>query len=207
MPLRDAIARYLPPLEGELRAVVEQAEEAGPPLDAYTTMLTYHMGWSDVDGNPVEGQSGKRVRPLLCLMACEAAGGTWENALPAAAALELVHNFSLIHDDIQDQGDLRRGQPTVWKVWGVPQAINAGDALFTMAHQAALRLSERGVPPTTTLAALSILDQTCLRLTQGQYLDMSFEERDTVDVESYLHMIEGKSAALLSASAWIGEKL
>lgn len=201
MTLRDAYERYLPLLEEELRLSVEQA---GPPLDGYTTMLTYHMGWSDAEGNPVETGGGKRVRPLLCLMACEAARGDWETALSVAAAVELVHNFSLVHDDIQDQGDLRRGQPTLWKVWGTPLAINAGDALFTLAHLAALRLTERGIPATTTTAALRILDQTCLRLTEGQHLDLSFEQQGTVSVEDYLHMIAGKSAALLSASAWLG---
>jgi geranylgeranyl diphosphate synthase type I len=201
MNLGDATARYIPPLEDEMRAVVNLA---GPPLDGYTAMLTYHMGWSDAEGNAIQRSAGKRVRPLLCLIACEAAGGEWERALPIAGAVELVHNFSLVHDDIQDQGELRRGQPTVWKIWGKALAINAGDALFTLAHLGALRLAERGVPAATTLAALRILDETCLRLTQGQHLDMSFETREQVDIESYLNMIEGKSAALLSGSAWLG---
>jgi geranylgeranyl diphosphate synthase type I len=208
MSLSEAYQRYLPALEDEMRAVVDLAFHGlsgpdAPSLAGYGGMLTYHMGWSDAEGNPVRG-GGKRVRPLLCLLTCEAAGGDWERAVPVAAAVELVHNFSLIHDDIQDEGDLRRGQPTVWRVWGVPLAINAGDGLFTLAHLAALRLTERDVPPSTTLTALRVLDETCLRLTQGQHLDISFEQRDQINVESYLHMIEGKSAALLAASASLG---
>lgn len=207
MSLSEAYARYLPALEDEMRQVValpSRTAGADPLSDTYLTMLSYHMGWSDADGKPIESDSGKRVRPVLCLMACEAAGGDWERALPIAGAIELVHNFSLIHDDIQDRSDLRRGQHTVWRVWGEPLALNAGDALFTLAHLAAMRLTERGVSAATTLDALRTLDETCLRLTQGQHLDISFEQHDLVEVDSYLHMIEGKSAALLAASARLG---
>ena len=116
----------LPAIEEELRQAVAFA--GGPGLEELHGMLAYHMGWEGENAGP--NASGKRIRPLLVLLACAAAGGDWTDALPGAAAVELVHNFSLIHDDIEDNSDLRRGRPTVWKIWGIPQAINAGDAMY-----------------------------------------------------------------------------
>lgn len=202
MSLQDAYSKYLNPLEEELRSTVELY---APSLDGYLAILTYHMGWSDKHGKPIQREGGgKRIRPVLCLMACEASGGDWEQALPIAAAIELVHNFSLIHDDIQDGGELRHGRPAVWRVWGTALGINAGDALFTIAHLAAMRLAERGVSPDTALVALRMLDETCLRLTLGQHLDINFEKQGDVDVEMYIQMIEGKSASLLATSVQSG---
>src|SRR5688572_32800967 len=97
-------------------------------------MLRYHLGWIDENGKPVEGMGGKGMRPNLCLLACAAVGGRAETAVPAAAAIELVHNFSLIHDDIEDESPQRRHRPTVWSIWGVPQAVNAGDSMYTLAR-------------------------------------------------------------------------
>jgi geranylgeranyl diphosphate synthase type I len=164
-------------------------------------MLNYHLGWTD-DATPQA--TGKRIRPLLCLLACTAAGGHWEQALPLAAAVELIHNFSLIHDDIQDNSELRRGRQTVWVKWGQPLAINAGDAMFTLAHLAPQRLTALGVPAEVALAALAELDYTCVALTQGQYLDMTFEQRTEVSVAEYLAMIEKKTAALIAAATYLG---
>ncbi|MBI4298856.1 MAG: polyprenyl synthetase family protein, partial [Chloroflexi bacterium] len=96
-------------------------------------MLRYHMGWSDSQGRPTGGTEGKALRPNLCIFACEAVGGTWRKALPAAVALEFIHNFSLIHDDIQDEDEERRHRPTLWYVWGKPKALVAGNALRLMA--------------------------------------------------------------------------
>ena len=194
--------RYLDAIEAELRGVVG----AGPSyLAEYYTMLEYHLGWQDGQGNlaPDSGR-GKRIRPLLCLLSCAASGGEWERALPLAAAVELLHNFSLLHDDIQDNSPLRRGRPTVWTKWGQAQAINAGDAMFTLAHLAPHALTARGVPAAAALAALECFDRTCLTLTQGQYLDMSFEGRERVSVAEYMTMIEGKTAALIAAAAQLG---
>ena len=101
-------------------------------------MMQYHMGWLDTDLAPASAPSGKRVRPMLCLLACAAAGGDPRQALPAAAGLELLHNFSLIHDDIEDNGLTRRHRPTVWALFGLPLACNAGDAMFSLAHLAFL---------------------------------------------------------------------
>jgi geranylgeranyl diphosphate synthase type I len=198
MSLSKLSAAYLPALEDELRRAVG----SGPAhLAEFYGMLAYHMGWTD-------GQaSGKRIRPLLCLLACAAAGAEWERALPMAAAVELLHNFSLIHDDIQDNSPLRRGRETVWTKWGQPQAINAGDAMFTVAHLAPQALPARGVPASLALQVLRHFDETCLILTQGQFLDMSFEQRERVAVSEYLTMIEAKTGALIAAAAWLGALL
>jgi geranylgeranyl diphosphate synthase type I len=110
----------------------------------------------------------------MVLQTCAAAGGDWKQAIPAATAIELIHNFSLIHDDIEDHSSLRRGRATVWKKWGVPQAINAGDAMFALAHIQILRLSKE-LPHSIAVDAIDILQKACLHLTEGQFLDLSFE--------------------------------
>ncbi len=129
--------------------------------------------------------------------------GTGNKPLPAAAAVELVHNFSLIHDDIEDRSSLRRGRLTVWKKWGIPQAINAGDAMFTLAHLQLLHLMNNHTI-SVTLKSIKILQQACLHLTQGQYLDLSYENRDHISLDEYWSMVAGKTAALLSASTELG---
>lgn len=201
-----SLARYfdhwLPRLEEEMKRSLDAENDL-----AYTPlygMLRYHLGWADADFEPAAIPAGKRIRPMLCLLVCEAAGGDAGCALPAAAAVELLHNFSLIHDDIEDNSDLRRGRLTVWKLWGAPQAINTGDALFSIAHSAFHRLRETGVPHEWHIAARVRFDETCRELTQGQFLDLSFEARSAVSVEEYLRMIGGKTAALVSGTAAIG---
>jgi geranylgeranyl diphosphate synthase type I len=126
-PADDYIQPYLAAIEDELQLAVKRADIFG--FSQLYDMLAYHMGWQD-KYSKIEVR-GKRIRPLLVLLTCSAAGGDWHEALPAAAAVELVHNFSLIHDDIEDHSPIRRGRPTIWKKWGIPQAINAGDAMFT----------------------------------------------------------------------------
>ena len=201
MSLESTFERYLPLIEAELR---EPFTPPYPYLTPFYGMMQYHLGWVDEGLAPSTGGAGKRLRPILCLLTCQATGGDHEQALPAATAIELVHNFSLVHDDIEDQSDLRRGRPTVWKIWGVPQAINAGDGLFALAHLAMQRLADRGGAHQHVLTALEILDRACLALTEGQYLDLSFETHLDVDVEQYLSMIRGKTAALFSAAAQLG---
>lgn len=172
--------------------------------DLFYGMLHYHMGWCDEQLAPADVHAGKQIRPVLLLLVCQAAGGDWRQAVPAAAAVELLHNFSLIHDDIEDASPTRRGRKTAWQIWGIEQAINAGDAMFAAAHLALNRLIDRGVPAERVVWALRRFDETCIRLTQGQHADMDFEKRDRVGVDEYIEMITGKTAVLLSLCGELG---
>ena len=198
MTLPSAFARFRDEIETEIKSLV--LEEDFPLY----RMMGYHMGWLDEYGEAAEGESGKRIRPTLCLLACEALGGDVKAALPAAAAVELVHNFSLIHDDIQDGNSERHNRPTVWWVWGPAQAINAGDGMHALARLALLRQTDRGMSPEHTLKAVGLLDQACLRLCEGQYLDLTYQERVDISQDAYFKMIDGKSAALISCAAELG---
>lgn len=191
-------SRYQPELDAELGLVI--GDSSLPLYD----MMRYHLGWIDAFGQERPGKGGKLLRPGLCLYACESVGGDWRQALPAAAALELMHNFTLIHDDIEDDDRERRGVPTVWSVWGQPQAINAGDAMHILSRLALLKLEERGVSTAKVLRAARILDQTCLRLCEGQYLDISYENRMDIGIDDYMEMIGGKTAALFACSLKLG---
>ena len=165
------------------------------------SMLCYHMGWQGEGAG--KAAQGKRIRPTIVLLSAAAIGKDWHIALPAAAAVELLHNFSLIHDDIQDQSALRRGRPTVWYKWGIAQAINAGDAMFTLSHLALLKISEN-VGPEIAVRASRILHQAAIDITNGQYLDLSFESQAKIDMDAYWRMIKGKTAALLGCCSELG---
>ncbi len=191
-------------LNEEMRSVLQSS---GAQPDPFYGMIHYHMGWVDEQLQPVQVYPGKQIRPLLCLLTCQAAGGDWRQALPAAAAIEILHNFSLVHDDIEDASPTRRGRQTVWQIWGIEQAINIGDAMFALAHLAMNRLIERGVPALVVVQALRRFDETCVHLTQGQYADMDFEQRDGVSVAEYMAMIEGKTAVLVSLAAELGARI
>jgi geranylgeranyl diphosphate synthase type I len=204
MKLAELFAHYLPQIEAEMRACLVSPE---PALRGYYGMMLYHLGWADEHFGAARISSGKRIRPMLCVLACQAAGGDPLHALPAAAGIELLHNFSLIHDDIEDNSPMRRGRPAVWTLWGVPQAINSGDGMFAIAHMAIDRLRLRGVPPARVLDVRGIFDRACLALTHGQYLDISFESREAVSVDEYRRMIAGKTSALIGATAAIGATL
>jgi len=187
-----------PEIDKKLRQVVSQVNDS-EHKELYR-MLAYQMGWEG-EGAGSDAR-GKRIRPLLVLLTTASAGGNWQNALPAAAAIELIHNFTLIHDDIEDNSEYRRGRPTVWKKWGIPQAINSGDTMFTLANLVILEIDEG--QSHTSLKASKILQQTCLRLTQGQFLDLSYENRSSITADDYWSMIGGKTAALIGASAELG---
>jgi len=178
MILQQFIETYLPAIETELQLVVNLAR--GPYYQGLHEMIAYHMGWEGKGAGPKA--RGKRVRPLLVLLSTASAGGSWEKALPGAAAVELVHNFSLIHDDIEDNSPLRRGRPTVWKIWGIAQAINTGDTMFTLAQLAVTRLIET-TTPAIALKATQLIQRTCLHLTQGQFLDISYENRSSASCQ------------------------
>lgn len=199
MGLEKYAREFLPAVETELQRAVKLA--GGEGYDHLQYMLSYHMGWEGEGAG--SNAAGKRIRPLLLLLSCAAAGGAWQSALPAAAAVELVHNFSLIHDDIEDNSPQRRGRATVWNLWGVPQAINTGDTMFTLATLALLEM-EKSVSPQAALQAVRILKQACLQLTQGQFLDLSYEQRGDLTLTAYWPMVKGKTASLLSACTQLG---
>jgi geranylgeranyl diphosphate synthase type I len=203
MSYQAYLDRYLPLLEAELR----DALDGMASLPAHYGMMQYHMGWLDAAFGPVSMPQGKRLRPMLCLLACEAVGGRTEHALPAAAAIELVHNFSLIHDDIEDNSALRRHRATVWKEWGLAQGINCGDGMFSAAFVKLSQLPERGVASQQALSALRIMAEVCLTLTEGQHLDMAFEAEMDISLDSYLSMIDKKTAALIACATHLGALL
>lgn len=191
-------------VEDELQKQVMRADS--PRTKIFHEMLTYHMGWTGEGAGPEA--TGKRIRPLLILLSAAAsnADGAWEAALPAAAAVELVHNFSLIHDDIEDNSEKRRGRPTVWVKWDVKQAINAGDALLVISSQAITDLIAQ-YSAEVVVKASRILHNTCVELTRGQYLDMSYETRTDLNEEDYWPMISGKTASLLACCCELGALL
>ncbi len=206
MSLQELFTRYILHIESEMRDCLSTPD---PALAGYYGMLNYHLGWADEHfaPTPASRHAGKRIRPVLCLLACQSAQGDALQAIPAAAALELLHNFSLIHDDIEDNSPTRRGRPSVWALWGVPQAINSGDGMYSIAHMALGRLSRRGVPAERALAVRAIFDRACMALTHGQYLDLSFESRERVSVDEYITMVSGKTSALIGAATAIGATL
>ena len=188
-----ALTRYRRALDDHLHSLVDRPESG----DLYR-MLRYHLGWEDAQGRPAQS-TGKRLRPALCLLACEAAGGEAEGALPFASAVELVHNFSLVHDDVQDGDRLRHGRDTVWAVWGEPQAINAGDALLALAHVSLTEATDQSVA-----AASRLLNERTLEMVEGQVMDIAFEGQTDVSLDAYLAMISRKTGALFDAALALG---
>jgi geranylgeranyl diphosphate synthase type I len=164
-------------------------------------MVAYHMGWARTDGSPVDGPPGKLIRPSLCLWACEAAGSDPDLALPAAAALEWVHNFTLVHDDIQDGDRERRHRPTVWSIWGAALGINAGDALHAIAFE---RLLAPGPLAGRRLRAGRALARAVREVVEGQCADLALEGRPDAGRPAYLRMARAKTGALLGASLETG---
>jgi geranylgeranyl diphosphate synthase type I len=201
MKLPECFERYRTDIDAELKLILSDRQ-----LPLYD-MMRYHLGWIDDKGNILSDAAGKALRPTLCLSACEVAGGEYSRALSAAAAIELVHNYSLIHDDIQDDDRERRHRPTVWYLWGKPQAINAGTAMRLLANIALLRLEAKGVSQQKRQRIQQLLDETSLRLIEGQYLDINFETRFDINISDYLTMIEKKTAALIACSLEVGALL
>jgi geranylgeranyl diphosphate synthase, type I len=186
--------------EREILRVIADAEDehTGPLYE----MVRYHLGLDR------EGPRGKRIRPLLGLLAYRSIAGEHERALPGAAAVELGHNFSLVHDDIEDGDGERRHRATLWRVYGVPQAINTGDTLFTLSRMALHRLSDVGFSDTRVLALMRLYDETCLALCEGQFMDIwTSEHDDGMSVDLYYDMIGRKTAALIAASVQAGAML
>jgi geranylgeranyl pyrophosphate synthase len=159
----------------------------------------FHFGWRDEAGRPAAGAGGKAVRPALTLLAAEAAGGTAAAALPAAVAVELTHNFSLLHDDVMDGDRTRRHRPTAWTVFGVGAAILAGDALLAGAYEMLAEAPSPDMP-----AAVRTLSRAVLDLVEGQSADTAFEDRTDVTLAECLAMAGGKTGALLGGACALG---
>lgn len=182
-----------------LPAMREAVDRMDPRSSAISA---YHLGWCTADGSEQEPSGGKAVRPALALLSARAAGAAIEVGVPGAVAVELVHNFSLLHDDVMDGDTERRHRPTVWTVWGLPSAILAGDAMLTVAQQVLL---DSGSAHTTQ--ALQLLLRATNQLIHGQFEDLDFETRDDVSLEACQQMAAGKTGALLAASSAIGAVL
>ncbi|MBQ1093668.1 polyprenyl synthetase family protein [Streptomyces sp. B93] len=179
-----------------LRAAVDRL---APPMD---TVAAYHFGWIDAHGNPAAGDGGKAVRPALAVLSAEVPGAAPETGVPGAVAVELVHNFSLLHDDLMDGDEQRRHRETVWKVHGPAQAILVGDGLFALAGEVLLELGtvEAG-------RAARRLATATRALIDGQAQDIAYEHRDRVSVEECLEMEGNKTGALLACASSIGAVL
>lgn len=198
-------------IDDEIDAVLDAVESNAAAISAADlsiyNVMRYHLGIMSASFEPERSDPGKRLRSKLCLLCCDAAGADPRLAVPVSAAVELLHNFTLIHDDIQDMANLRRHRPTVWSLWGIPQAINAGDAMFAAAHVALNRSVQRGVSPAVTLDLSTELHHTTLRIVEGQVLDLGFETRDDVTPAEYLTMIRSKTAAIIQFACWAGGRI
>ncbi|GHE48546.1 dimethylallyltransferase [Streptomyces capitiformicae] len=179
-----------------LRAAIERL---APPMN---TVAAYHFGWIDAHGNPADGDGGKAVRPALAVMSAEVTGAAPEVGIPGAVAVELVHNFSLLHDDLMDGDEQRRHRDTVWKAYDPAQAILVGDALMVLANEILLELGTAEAARATrrvTTATRALID--------GQAQDISYEHRERVTVEECLEMEGNKTGALLACACSIGAVL
>ena len=218
--IQTTLSRYQQEIHGALRSAIDARIASHTDDDApFYGQMQYHLGWVDANLSPATSNPGKLLRPTLVLLAYEAAGA-WglagnsipasdylQRALPAAAAVELTHNFTLIHDDIEDGDTERRHRPTLWSVWGIPQAINTGDGLFALARLTLWGVLERGVDGNIAAHLGRILDHACLVLAEGQYLDISFEKRQDISVAMYVDMISRKTGALLGCAAEMGARI
>jgi len=196
-------------LHQALRNVYDEAAQE------FYGQMQYHLGWVDTQFASTHNNPGKLLRPTLLLLAYEAAGA-WgyttstdylRRALPAAVAVELAHNFTLIHDDIEDGDVERRHRTTLWKQWGVPQAINTGDGLFALSRLSLWKVLDEGVEGSIAAKLGASLDRACLILAEGQYLDISFEQRLDISVAMYIDMISRKTAALMRCATEMGAML
>ncbi|MQF64600.1 polyprenyl synthetase family protein [SAR202 cluster bacterium AC-409-J13_OGT_754m] len=171
--------------------------------------LRYHMGWETPIGEHIQNPSnqGKSLRSALCLFASEALNGDWKQSIPAAVAIDLIHNFSLIHDDIQDGDITRRNMPTLWYVWGHNKAILAGNVMHALAYKTALTLVNKGISHKKAMDTSRLLAESSLSMIRGQCLDLNFEKVTEISVEQYLEMIRLKTGTLIACSLEIGALL
>lgn len=193
-----ALALRLAPVHARMATAVA---DRGADTAGLYGWLRYHLGWAELDGRPVALRSAKGIRPLVALVACAGLGGSPADAVDVAAAVELTHEFSLIHDDLEDGDALRRGRPALWTAVGAAQAINAGDALFAIARAV---LTGAAGPPERRLDLLRRYDEACLALAEGQFQDIGFEQRSDVRPAEYEAMVRRKTGSMLGLAAALG---
>ncbi len=221
--IQSALVRHRAEIEAALHNAVRHASTAAAQstsshdLQGFYGQIAYHFGWVDSNFSPAQSKSGKLLRPTLLLLAYEAAGA-WgatpthgkdylQRALPAAAAIEMTHNFTLIHDDIEDGDTQRHHRPTLWAIWGIPNAINTGDGLFALSRLALWDVLHEGVEGEIAARLGAALDKACLVVAEGQYLDISFEKRLDISVAMYVDMIGRKTGMLMSCATEMGALL
>ncbi|HEX6543564.1 MAG TPA: polyprenyl synthetase family protein [Ktedonobacterales bacterium] len=220
-----ATAEYREQIIAEMRLSLEQtfadvrtALAVAMLLEELRGQIEYHLGWRHQDLSLADGQRGKLLRPSLTLLSCMFVAGRAGNrghtykqlmrrAAVAGASIELVHNFSLVHDDIEDSDEERRHRPTLWKLWGVPLAINTGDTILAIGRLTLWRLPDAGMSPDAVFPLADLLDRATLQMCEGQFLDLRFEGRLDVSTDMYMDMIERKTAALMSCATQMGSLL
>ena len=223
--IQSTLQRYQTEILASLQNTIKRANASSAfhemsNLAPFYGQMQYHLGWVDTNFSPVSSNPCKLLRPTLLLLAYEVTGeqnhdnetaqpdsSHLSRALPAATSVELTHNFTLIHDDIVDGDNERRHRPTLWNVWGIPQAINTGDGMFALARYALWDVVDEGVDPAIAVQLGAVLDKACLVLAEGQYLDISFENRDDISVAMYVDMIGRKTATLMGCAAEMGAML
>lgn len=188
-------------IRSEMQAVFPRHETL---VAEFYGMQEYHLGWRNRELQPEYSDPGKLLRPIMTLLAAQIVGGNINHALPLAAGIQLLHDFSLIHDDIQDNSDLRRGRQTLWSIWGMAQGINAGDGMFVLAHMAIQRMVDVGVPAERVLDVMRRFDRAILQICEGQHLDMKFEGDCSISQSAYIAMVTRKTAILVASCGELG---
>jgi len=193
--------KYASEIKEEISRILDR-----PSCKKMYDMMRYFLGWLDEDLKPIEAYGGKQFRSSLCLSIAEAISGDYKKALPAAASVEIFHNFTLIHDDILDNDPYRRGRKTLWNIWGIPQAINTGDAQYILSLKSLERLKEEGLSSDKILEIYSFVQEKYLIIAEGQHLDMSFEEEEIskIKLDNYLEMITKKTSVLVGIATKAG---
>ena len=189
---------HLNALEAEMKDVFASRE--GFLYD----LLRYHMGWTDQQGTPQDSPPRLHFQSMLTMVCCQALSGDYSDSLPAAAGIEFVHNYTLVHGDVQSNRAVSEDRPSVWWVWGPAQAINVGDGLHALGRNTIMRLAQRGISPERVLPAVTSLDKACLALCEGQYMDLEFQEKLMVTSADYHDMIGRKTGALTGCATELG---
>ena len=195
------IPQLISDIDSELKQVINSRDV---PL---YSMMSYHMGWTDAPGHIDTPLRKNHDLGVLCLLTCQSLGKAITAGIPAAAALELVENFTQKHDDIQSGNPSRDSRDAVWWIWGPAQAINAGDGMHALARLALFRLLENDVSPELVFEALKIMDNASLRTCEGRYMEMEAQERLDMPVETYVRMASHKEGSLISGALKIGALL